>query len=62
MSLKLLDDSVRSYIRTGVAISCISQSVEELVLNSLDAGARCVTVHIHIPNLCIQVSHDVWLL
>ena len=75
MSLKPLDDSLRSSLRSGVAISSISQCVEEVVHNSIDAGAQSVAVRIDIPKLFLQVTliliiiiinnrsiHQLWLI
>lgn len=57
MSLRLLEPSVRARLRSGVAISSISQCVQELVENSIDAGASCVAVHIDVSRFKIQVGN-----
>ncbi|XP_068682274.1 DNA mismatch repair protein Mlh3-like [Montipora foliosa] len=53
-----LQEDVRSYLRSGVAITSLTQCVEELVLNSLDAGSTSITVRIDIPNFRVQVSDN----
>lgn len=53
--LRLLPESVSSHLRSGVAITSLTQCVEELVLNSLDAGANCVAVRVDMPCFKIQV-------
>ena len=50
-----LPADVRSLLRTGVAITNVAQCVEELVVNSLDAGATCVAVRVDLPCFKIQV-------
>ncbi|WAR19070.1 MLH3-like protein [Mya arenaria] len=55
MKIALLPREVQSYIRTGVAITSVSQCVEELVLNSLDAGASCVAVRLDLNCFKVQV-------
>ncbi|XP_061649990.1 DNA mismatch repair protein Mlh3 isoform X2 [Phyllopteryx taeniolatus] len=42
--IKCLSEEVRVKLRSGVAVPSLQQCVEELVLNSLDAGATCVGV------------------
>ncbi|KAJ7365538.1 hypothetical protein OS493_005650 [Desmophyllum pertusum] len=56
--IRPLQEEVRSHLRSGVAITNLTQCVEELVLNGLDAGASCITVRIDIPNFKIQVSDN----
>ena len=56
--IRPLQEEVRSHLRSGVAITNLTQCVEELVLNSLDAGASTVTVRIDIQNFKIQVSDN----
>ena len=55
MALKLLEPAVRSRLRSGIAITSVSQCVGELVENSIDAGATCVAVRIDITKFKIQV-------
>ncbi|KAK8395276.1 hypothetical protein O3P69_006172 [Scylla paramamosain] len=50
-----LPDEVRCQLRSGVAIASVAQCVEELVLNSLDAGATCVAVRVDLSIFRIQV-------
>jgi len=56
--IRPLQEEVRSHLRSGVAITNLTQCVEELILNSLDAEASCITVRIDIPNFKIQVSDN----
>lgn len=56
--IRPLQEEVRSHLRSGVAITNLTQCVEELVLNSLDAGASNITLRVDIPNLKIQVSDN----
>ena len=56
--IRPLQEEVRSRLRSGVAITNLTQCVEELVLNSLDAGASSVTVRLDVPNFKIQVSDN----
>lgn len=56
--IRPLQEEVRSRLRSGVAITNFTQCVEELVLNSLDAEATCITVRIDIPNFKIQVCDN----
>ena len=53
--IRQLGSDVRSYLRSGVAITSVTQCVEELVLNSLDAGASCVAVRLDLECYRIQV-------
>ena len=57
MPLQLLNAAVRSYLRSGVAVTCMSQCVEELVHNSIDAGAVSIAVHVNVPQYMIQVTY-----
>lgn len=55
MPLRLLDEKVRSRLRSGVAITSMAQCVGELVENSIDAGAKCIAVRVDINKYKIQV-------
>ena len=56
MSLKLLDVSVISKLRSGIAITSLAQCVCELVDNSIDAGGSCVAVRVDITKFKVQVQ------
>ncbi|XP_048034102.1 DNA mismatch repair protein Mlh3 isoform X2 [Megalobrama amblycephala] len=53
--IKSLPQDVQAQLRSGVAIFSLQQCVEELVLNSIDAGATCVAVKIDIEACKLQV-------
>lgn len=55
MQIEPLPQEVRSYLRTGVAITSVVQCVEELVLNALDARASCVAVRVDLSCFRVQV-------
>lgn len=53
--IRSLSKEVQSLLRSGVAIFSLQQCVEELLLNSIDAGATCVAVKIDIEAGKVQV-------
>uniref|UniRef100_A0AAR2K803 Histidine kinase/HSP90-like ATPase domain-containing protein n=1 Tax=Pygocentrus nattereri TaxID=42514 RepID=A0AAR2K803_PYGNA len=53
--IKTLSKEVQAKLRSGIAIFSLQQCVEELVLNSIDAGATCVAVKIDIEACKVQV-------
>ena len=53
--VKLLPAEVRSHLRSGAAISSLSQCAEELVLNAIDARATCVAVRVDTSICKVQV-------
>uniref|UniRef100_T1JGR5 WW domain-containing protein n=1 Tax=Strigamia maritima TaxID=126957 RepID=T1JGR5_STRMM len=55
MSVHFLPVEVQSRLRSGIAITCPRQCVEELVLNALDAGATCIAVRVNLNLMKIQV-------
>uniref|UniRef100_A0A147BG33 Putative dna mismatch repair protein n=1 Tax=Ixodes ricinus TaxID=34613 RepID=A0A147BG33_IXORI len=55
MELRALPADVISKLRSGVAIVSIAHCMEEVVLNSLDAGATCVAVRLNLPYHKVQV-------
>ena len=55
--LRFLSESLRSQIRSGLSLSSLVQCVEELVMNSIDAGANQITIHVDIPHLSIKVHN-----
>nr|XP_011461560.1 PREDICTED: DNA mismatch repair protein MLH3 isoform X2 [Fragaria vesca subsp. vesca] len=56
--VKLLPEAVRSSIRSGVVLYDVARVVEELVFNSLDAGARKVSVFVGIGTCYVKVVDD----
>jgi len=55
---KLLDAGIKDLIRSGVAITSVTQCVEELVLNSIDAEANRISVHIDLSEFKLRVEDD----
>ncbi|XP_036446945.1 DNA mismatch repair protein Mlh3 isoform X2 [Colossoma macropomum] len=53
--IRTLSKEVQAKLRSGIAIFSLQQCVEELVLNSIDAGATCVAVKIDIEACKVQV-------
>ncbi|XP_066550890.1 DNA mismatch repair protein Mlh3 isoform X2 [Amia ocellicauda] len=53
--IKCLSREVQARLRSGIAIFSLTQCVEELLLNSIDAGATCVAVRVDIETCKVQV-------
>ncbi|XP_066134188.1 DNA mismatch repair protein Mlh3 isoform X4 [Saccopteryx bilineata] len=53
--IKCLSDEVQAKLRSGLAICSLGQCVEELVLNSIDADAKCVAVRVNMEIFQVQV-------
>uniref|UniRef100_A0A3B4YG85 MutL homolog 3 n=1 Tax=Seriola lalandi dorsalis TaxID=1841481 RepID=A0A3B4YG85_SERLL len=53
--IKCLPKEVQGKLRSGVAIPSLQQCVEELILNSIDAGATCVGVRMDMEAFKVQV-------
>ncbi|XP_007235804.3 DNA mismatch repair protein Mlh3 isoform X1 [Astyanax mexicanus] len=53
--IRTLSKEVQAKLRSGVAVFSLQQCVEELVLNSIDAGATCIAVKIDIEACKVQV-------
>ncbi|XP_043998243.1 DNA mismatch repair protein Mlh3 isoform X2 [Gambusia affinis] len=53
--IRCLPVEVQGKIRSGVAIPSLQQCVEELILNSIDAGATCVGVRMDMEAFKVQV-------
>ncbi|XP_047466225.1 DNA mismatch repair protein Mlh3 isoform X2 [Mugil cephalus] len=53
--IKCLPREVQGKLRSGVAIPSLQQCIEELLLNSIDAGATCVGVRMDMEALKVQV-------
>lgn len=55
MMIKCLPKEVQGKLRSGVAVPSLQQCVEELILNSIDAGATCVGVRMDMEAMKVQV-------
>ncbi|KAL1790386.1 DNA mismatch repair protein Mlh3 isoform X1 [Sigmodon hispidus] len=53
--IKCLSGEVQAKLRSGLAIISLGQCVEELVLNSIDAEAKCVAVRVNMETFQVQV-------
>lgn len=53
--IKCLSEEVQGKLRSGVAIPSLQQSIEELILNSIDAEATCVGVRVDMEAFKVQV-------
>ncbi|XP_026867735.2 DNA mismatch repair protein Mlh3 isoform X2 [Electrophorus electricus] len=56
--IRSLSKEVQAKLRSGIAIFSLQQCVEEVVLNSIDAGATCVAVKIDIEACTVQVMDN----
>ncbi|CAN9502193.1 unnamed protein product [Ophioblennius macclurei] len=53
--IKCLPPEVQGRLRSGVSIPSLQQCVEELLLNSIDAGSTCVGVRVDMEAFKVQV-------
>lgn len=53
--IKCLPKEVQGKLRSGVALPSLQQCVEELVLNSIDAGTTCIGVRVDMDAFKVQV-------
>ncbi|XP_061699144.1 DNA mismatch repair protein Mlh3-like isoform X5 [Syngnathoides biaculeatus] len=53
--IKCLSEEVRVKLRSGAGVPSLQQCVEELLLNSLDAGATCVGVRMDLGGFKVHV-------
>ncbi|XP_022158273.1 DNA mismatch repair protein MLH3 isoform X5 [Momordica charantia] len=56
--IKPLPESVRSSVRTGIILLDVTRVVEELVYNSLDAGASKISISIGTGTSYVKVADD----
>ena len=56
--IQRLETDVISQLRSGVTLSSLAQCVEELVLNSIDAGSSSVTVDVDFSTVSLQVNDN----
>ncbi|KAJ6413347.1 hypothetical protein OIU84_006191 [Salix udensis] len=56
--IKRLPVSVRSTMRSGILVFDLTRVVEELVFNSLDAGAKKISVCVAVGTCYVKVSDD----
>ncbi|XP_061971133.1 DNA mismatch repair protein MLH3 isoform X2 [Populus nigra] len=56
--IKRLPVSARSTMRSGILVFDLTRVVEELVFNSLDAGAKKVSVYVAVGTCYVKVSDD----
>lgn len=57
-TIRPLSEAVQSIVRSGFIISCLTTVVEELIYNSLDAGATKVSVSVAVNNGYVKVEDD----
>ncbi|KAK2489830.1 hypothetical protein MC885_006609 [Smutsia gigantea] len=53
--IKCLSVEVQAKLRSGLSVCSLGQCVEELVLNSIDAEAKCVAVRVNMETFQVQV-------
>jgi len=57
-AIRPLCPEVKEKLQSGVAISGMAQCVEELILNSLDAGATFIEVRVEPSSWKIRIADD----
>ncbi|XP_071453808.1 DNA mismatch repair protein Mlh3-like [Hetaerina americana] len=58
MAIQKLPEEVKSAVRSGIAISSSAQCITELVMNSLDAGASSIVIHLDFPHFKLEVDDN----
>nr|DBA14587.1 TPA: hypothetical protein GDO54_005532 [Pyxicephalus adspersus] len=53
--IRILPEDVRCRLRSGIAVTSVSQCVEELLLNSADAQATCIAIRVDLEIFRVQV-------
>ena len=56
--LQSLSESLSSHIRSGFSLSSLVQCIDELVLNSIDARATNIAIHVDLLHLSIKVTDN----
>ncbi|KAJ7953230.1 DNA mismatch repair protein MLH3 [Quillaja saponaria] len=57
-SIRPLSETLRSSVRSGILLFDLTRVVEELVFNSLDAGAETVSVFLNVGSSYVKVVDD----
>ncbi|CAK7355564.1 unnamed protein product [Dovyalis caffra] len=57
-TIKRLPEPVRSTMRSGIVVFDLTRVIEELVFNSLDAGAKKVSVYVAVGACYVKVADD----
>lgn len=57
-AVKQLDEHLRNFVRASSSIASYHSAVEEVILNSIDAGSRTIGIILDVQSCSFEVSDN----